>query len=85
MGGKNKYLTSLGRNSSFATQSEPDPSQQVSRTGHSGYFASSSGPWAFSPFQCSAIKQVHLGFEDDEEVPLDAFGEPILRQYPWTS
>jgi hypothetical protein len=85
MGNKNQYLTSLGRNSSFAIQSEPVPFQQVSRTGRSGDFASSSRPWASPPFQHSVMKQVHLGFDDDEEVPLDAFGEPILHRYPWTN
>jgi hypothetical protein len=82
MDSTHRYPASLERIPLIAAQPEPGPSQPDSGTGPCGNFANHlSIPWASPPFPQLATRHDHLGFVGDEEVPLDAFGKPVMRQH----
>ena len=83
MNNSNRYLASLERISSSVKIPKPNIFRQDARTGHSGYFASSSRGWDSSPFPPTAVTQTRADFEGDEDVPLDDFGKLKLRLHSY--
>jgi hypothetical protein len=83
MDNSKRYLASLDLISSSVKIPEPDIFHQDARTGHSGYFATSSRGWDSSPFPPTAVTQTQADFEGDEDVPLDAFGKLKLRLHSY--
>ena len=84
MDSTHRYPASLERIPLIAAQPEPGPSQHDSGTGRCGNFANHlSISWASPPFPHFAPRHDHLGLVGDEEVPLDAFGKPAMRQHSY--
>jgi hypothetical protein len=83
MDNSNRYLASLERISSSVKIPKPNIFRQDARTGHSGYFASSSRGWDSSSFPPTAVAQTQADFEGDEDVPLDDFGKLKLRLHSY--
>lgn len=80
MGNTSRYLTFLERISSATWQSGPNPSQQDSMTAGGREFAISCVPPALSPSHGLGVRRGYVGFDNGEEIPLDASGRRTTHQ-----